>query len=135
MNTVNALIEYAWPDDFIDGIPPKTSAPAQGKVFRLVDTIPPIESDFRQTREENPNRTYNTIEAKRMPFGVSFWADIEELKKKQHKYRKALGKKKVVSGVLVPELGFATDPDKISHRTLWKQIGSEPHLHINVEER
>ncbi len=29
MNTVNALIEYAWPDDFIDGIPPKTSAPAQ----------------------------------------------------------------------------------------------------------
>ena len=85
MNTVNALIEYAWPDDFIDGIPPKTSAPAQGKVFRLVDTIPPIESDFRQTREENPNRTYNTIEAKRMSFGVSFWADIEELKKKQHK--------------------------------------------------
>lgn len=131
---MSVAIKYTWPDDFIDGVPPKESKPAEGKVFRLVDNIPPIETDFRQTRVEHPSRNFRTIEEKRMSFGVSFWADLTQLKKKQHRYKKALGRKKVVSGQLAPELGVASEPNVISHRTLWKQVGSTPHLHVNIEE-
>lgn len=130
---MTGAINYVWPEDFIEGVPPKESMPAEGKVFRLVDNIPPVETDFRQTRVEHPSRNFRTIEEQRMSFGVSFWADLEQLKKKQHKYKKALGKKKVVTGELAPELGVASEPNEISHRTLWKQVGSNPHLYINIE--
>ena len=127
-------IKYCWPNDFTEKIPPEDATPACGFVFRLVDNLPPTADDFLQTREENPNRNFNSEHAKCLSYGVSIWSEKDQLKAKQRKFRKALGNKKVVSGVLVPELGKANEPQENSHRTLWKQVDAKPHLHINNDE-
>ena len=57
----NSDITYQWPADFPEGLPESQDVvPANGRVCRLVDCVPPNDKDFKRHRDEKPDYTYNT---------------------------------------------------------------------------
>lgn len=133
-------IIYEWPTDFPKGLPDNQDViAASGEVCRLVDCIPPKDSDFKRHRDEKPDYTYNTEKKRLLSYGVSFWSSVEAAKYVKAKYpaKEQFGLKKIVSGVLIPELGvIPKKKTRDGHVTLWKQVGAEPHKHVmdEVEE-
>jgi len=123
-------VEYEWPDFFPEDIPPDNSVSADGIVFRLVDDIPPVESDFLMTREEHPKRAFNTDDEILKSYGVSFFSKKEIIQEKKRRYP-ALAEKKIATGGLEKKMGKISPTSKHNHLTLWKCVGSKPHLFIN----
>ena len=136
MSAVDAVIEYVWPQDFTDGVPPEEAIPANGKVFRLVKAIPPKEDDFLQHNIEKPNYPYREERARKKGYGVSLWNTLHKVKRagKNYPAPEQLGEWLIASGELVAELGVIYK-SKNGHISLWKQLGAEPHLHIKNQER
>jgi len=130
--------EYKWPAIFPENVPPINAVPANGKVYRFVDKIPPNESDFRMYREDNPNSNCFSDEHKIMTYGVSFFTTLDVAKAKRAKERypgqSQFANKKIASGELHAKLGVTYYNSKTKHLTLWKQEGATPHLYINHEE-
>lgn len=128
---------YQWPADFPKGLPENQEViPANGKVCRLVDCIPPEDADFKRHRDEKPDYTYNTEKKRLQSYGVSFWSTIEAAQYVKAKYpaKEQFGLKKIVSGELVPELGVIPKKEaRDGHVTLWKQVGAVPHKHFMTE--
>jgi hypothetical protein len=123
---------YKWPKNFPEGIPSKDCIPAAGKVYRLVNKIPPCEKDFMIHREEIPDYQYSQDEIE-LSYGVSFWKKLNKILRIKKNYPKAeqFGNKLIVSGELVNELGVVpSEPRKDGHVTLWKQINAKPHLYV-----
>lgn len=131
---MNNNIEYCWPIDFPEDVPDKDKViPANGKVYRLVRSCPPTESDFQSHRKENPDYKYLKKEEAKS-HGVSLWSKLSELQKKVKKYPnpEQLGGRSIVFGDLCAELGVI--PSRMrrdGHITLWVQDGAMPHNFIN----
>lgn len=132
---MSVLGKYTWPSDFIEGVPLESAIPAEGKVFRFVDTIPPRESDFLQHNQEKPTYDYPNHHTKVLGYGVSTWSKISKLKKVKEKYPapEQYGNKLIASGNLVADLGVI-HKSKSGHVTLWKQVNAKPHLFITNKE-
>lgn len=132
---MTAGIQYVWPEDFVDGVPPDEAEPAQGKVYRLVKAIPPQEDDFIQHNIEKPNYVYRDERTRLQGYGVSLWNTLHKVKKagKNYPAPEQLGKWLIASGDLVADLGVIYK-SKNGHVSLWKQKGAEPHLHVNNQE-
>lgn len=132
------ITNYSWPDDFIEGVPPQDTVPAEGYVYRLVRNNPPNESDFLRTVDIYPEREYDTDGEKIMSYGVSVFTKMKSLKKLRIAFPEPeqFGGTLIAGGEMAAELGVTqSQPEKNGHLTLWKQNGSEPHLHIcNCEE-
>lgn len=128
---MSILDEYKWPSNFPKGVPPEESQPANGHVYRAVKKIPPDESDFPTTREENPRREYKTKDEIQRSHGVSFFKKIDVLKEKVRRYS-ALQGRAIVHGDLISTLGVVSKSNRDGHVTLWKCIDSKPHEHINT---
>lgn len=129
-------IQYTWPDEFPEGIPDEDTIPAEGKVYRLVDQVPPTENDFRMHKIDNPNYRYKPQD-KHKAYGVSFWSKAQEVIRAKERYSgpEQFGKKLIAYGDLIPELGvIPKELSKDGHITLWKQVGSQPHLYVCKEE-
>ena len=129
-------IVYNWPLDFPENCPElEKCLPAQGKVFRMVDNVPPTELDFQITRIESPGKTFSSNKEIKQSYGVSVWAKLQKIirTKKRYPAENQFGNKKIVSGELVDDLGVIAK-EKNGHITLWLQIGAKPHLYINNEE-
>jgi hypothetical protein len=110
-----------WPDFFPKGIPPSTAAAAAGKAFRLVKTLPPVDSDFLSTYEECPGRKVdNDIDG--MLFGVSFHRNLECSEKARRRY-KALRNRYIAMGTLRNDHGVCKQTPSSSgpsHLTVWR---------------
>jgi len=128
-------MNYDWPDDFIEGVPPEEATPAEGKAFRLVKVIPPNEDDFLQHNVEKPNYHYKDDRAKKKGYGVSLWKTLHKIKRARKNYpaHNQLGEWLIASGELIAELGVIYK-SKNGHISLWKQKGAQPHLHIKSRE-
>ena len=127
---MSGKVKYNWPDFFPDSIPPDCAKPANGVVFRLVDTIPPLASDFMMTREEHPTRSYVTDQEIARSYGVSFFTKKATIQEKKRMYR-PLAEKVIATGELNIKLGKISSESSHKHVTLWKCIGSQPDLFIN----
>jgi len=128
-------MEYTWPDNFSDDIPPEDAVPAAGLVYRLVDSIPPTEKDFLPYNIEKPSYEPPDDRCRIRSFGISTWSKKSKIVKAREKYPAAeqFGNKLIASGDLVAELGVI-QRSRSGHVTLWKQVGSKPHLHVCNEE-
>lgn len=126
-------VSYSWPSDFTTGVPPEDAIPAVGYVYRLVRNNPPNESDFLNTREQYPERHFESPEDEIMSYGVSVFTKLKSLKKLQADFPEPeqFGGTLIAGGDMIAELGV-TQPKakKNGHLTLWKQASSQPHLHI-----
>ncbi|MFC4701283.1 hypothetical protein ACFO4O_14010 [Glaciecola siphonariae] len=133
---MTVAIDYNWPQDFIEGVPPQEATPANGKVYRLVKSIPPQEDDFLQHNVEKPNYPYRDELARKKGFGVSLWSTLHKVKRagKNYPAPNQLGEWLIASGELVVELGVIYK-SKNGHVSLWKQCGAKPHLHMKNQER
>lgn len=124
-------INYKWPNDYPEGIPPKNATPAKGEAFRLVDKFPPDENDFLMSKEEPRYKGKKNYD---IPYySVSFSSDYKSILETRSNYPQALKDKKVATGKLVPKLGKISGPNKRNHIHLWKCLNSKPHLFINKE--
>lgn len=128
---MSVLDDYKWPSTFPKGVPPEGVLPANGRVYRAVKRVPPDESDFLTTREDNPRREFVTTVEKQRSHGVSFFNKMDVLKDKVRRYQ-ALQNRIIVHGNLLSALGVVSSNNKNGHLTLWKCIGSKPHECINV---
>lgn len=129
-------IQYTWPAEFPDGVPGDEIAPAGGKVYRLVDQLPPTENDFRMHKIDNPGYRYKAKD-RHKAYGVSFWSKMQEVIRAKERYSapEQFGNKLIACGNLVPELGvIPKELSKDGHITLWKQVGALPHLYVCNEE-
>ena len=130
------LEAYCWPADFPEGIPDGLDVvPAEGKVYRLVRTVPPTEVDFRRHRDEKPKYPYSTEEIV-LSYGLSVWSKLDSLRRKQKNFPapEQLGRWKTACGNLLPQLGvIPKDISKNGHITLWVQEGQQPHIHFQEE--
>ncbi len=129
-------LSYSWPSDFPVGVPENCGViPAQGKVYRLVRTIPPTELDFQKHRDEKPDYEYRSKDIPKS-YGVSFWSTLSTIRQAEKNYPapEQYGKWQTVCGTLFPALGVITETAETNgHITLWVQKGAEPHKHIKDE--
>jgi hypothetical protein len=129
-------LKYCWPVDFPKGTPEDCDViPAEGRVYRLVRSIPPTEIDFQRHREEKPDYVYITKDIPKS-YGVSFWSKLSKIRRIEKNYPapEQYANWHTVCGNLCPELGVVPAAIEISgHVTLWVQEGAEPHKHIKDE--
>ena len=133
MSQKNFKLDYTWPTDFPEDIPESCDPiPAEGKVYRLVRTIPPTEVDFQKHRDEKPDYEYLTKDIP-LSYGMSFFTTLSKLKRKTGNYPapEQFERWLMVCGHLVPELGVIKE--KSGHVTLWAQQGALPHKYIKEE--
>ncbi len=133
MSQKDLNINYTWPADFPEDIPESCNPiPAEGKVYRLVRTIPPTEVDFQKHRDEHPDYVYVTKD-KPLSYGMSFFTTLSKLKRKTGNYPapEQYESWQTVCGELVPELGVIKIES--GHVTLWAQQGALPHQYIREE--
>ncbi|HFQ5300984.1 TPA: hypothetical protein ACGVAU_000636 [Vibrio vulnificus] len=130
------ILDYTWPADFPEGIPLDLGVvPAEGKVYRLVRTIPPTEVDFLRHRDEKPKYPY-TKEEIPLSYGLSVWSKLDKLRRIEKNYPAPdqLGNWKTACGNLCHQLGVIPKEIKNDgHITLWVQEGQEPHNHFLQE--
>lgn len=128
--------KYTWPADFPEDIPDSCDViPAEGKVYRLVRTIPPTEVDFRKHRDEKPDYAYLTKDIP-LSYGMSFFSKLAKLKRKTKNYPapEQYAHWQTVCGELIPDLGvIPKEQEKSGHITLWAQEGAQPHKYIREE--
>ncbi|ELL0573936.1 hypothetical protein Q6U63_003272 [Vibrio fluvialis] len=128
---------YTWPDDYPEDIPESCDVkPAEGKVYRLVRTVPPTAIDFQRHRDEKPNYIYRNSDDKAKSWGISLWSKLAKIKRvaKNYPFPEQYGSWHTVCGNLCSELGvIPTEASKDGHVTLWVQAGAEPHNHIKDE--
>ncbi|WP_016955940.1 hypothetical protein [Catenovulum agarivorans] len=128
-------VSYKWPDTFPEGVPLEGAIPASGKVYRLVENIPPTASDFQMYRTDRPEVRFSKAQ---IPFsyGTSLWTTLSKIIRQKERYPKPeqFGNKKIVGGELTEELGvmYICTVNE-GHVTLWSQEGAKPHLHICEE--
>lgn len=129
--------KYSWPADYPENIPESCDVvPAEGKVYRLVRTIPPTPIDFQRHRDEKPTYRYRTNDEKAKSWGISFWSKLAKIKRIEQNYPfpEQYGSWHTVCGNLCAELGvIPAETSKDGHVTLWVQQGAEPHNHIKDE--
>jgi hypothetical protein len=129
-------VSYTWPADFPEGIPENVDVvPAEGRVYRLVRTIPPMEVDFQRYRDEKPNGFYPKEDIPKS-YGMSFWSKLSRIKRveKNYPFPEQYGQWRTACGNLCPELGvIPAEIENNGHITLWAQEGAEPHKHIKEE--
>lgn len=82
------------------------------------------------TREEYPERIFSTDDEIEKSYGVSFFCKQNVIEDKKRRYR-PLANKQIAKGNLENKLGKISPENKHSHLTLWKCVGSQPHLFIN----
>lgn len=113
-----------WFDDFPEQCPPSDARQDELEVFRLVSNNPPISDDFLPTRRERPHQKFSGVELCNA-CGVSVFKEINDLLKKQEKYKKLKGKK-IAKGIITKNDGLVKETGEPSHMTWWLQT-SEPH--------
>ncbi len=132
----NDSLNYNWPADFPKGIPDKVGVvPAEGKVYRLVRSIPPKKIDFQRYRDEKPHFIFPTKDIPKS-YGISFWTKLTKIQRveKNYPFPEQYGHWQTAYGSLCPELGvIPSDVEKNGHVTLWVQEGAEPHKYIKDE--
>jgi hypothetical protein len=116
-----------WPDFFPEGVPPEEAQPAQGEAFRIVRDIPPADSDFLSSIQEQPNRNFRDDQIW-MACGVSFHRELACSQRTRDRY-KPLRNRYIAQGTLKNEHGvaLATHKQGGSHFTVWRRIGSLIH--------
>ncbi|MCU8073829.1 hypothetical protein [Shewanella sp. SM29] len=129
-------LNYCWPADFPEDVPKSSDViPAEGRVYRLVRTVPPTGIDFQRHRDEKPDYVYYTKDIP-MSYGVSFWSKLSRIRNVEKNYPapEQFGRWQTVCGNLCPELGvIPVVIQNNGHVTLWVQEGAEPHKHIKDE--
>jgi hypothetical protein len=120
-----------WPSFFPPNVPPKEAAPAEGYAFRMVKSIPPSESDFLSTIEEYPDRDIPDDKIV-MSYGVSFFRQLECIKKKRERY-KPLRNRHIVAGTLENRHGFQLSTGEKSHLTVWRYQKSHIHPDFTID--
>lgn len=121
-----------WPAFFPEGTPPADSTPAEGQVYRLVDSVPSTPLDFKSNYEKWPTIEYDSIEE---ACGVSFCRDSADLRRRQRRFKKLRGKK-IAQGVLHPHYGLMKETPRYahdSHITVWFRVGATPEESFVVE--
>lgn len=112
-----------WPDFFPEGVPPDNATPAEGDAFRLVVSIPPSDSDFLSSIEDQPNRNFKDDQMW-MACGVSFHRQLECSRRTRDRYR-PLRNRRIAKGTLKSEHGvqLSTSGGGGSHFTVWRRNG------------
>ncbi len=129
MNTKEPLKK--WPDFFVPGAPPADAAPASGEAFRLVPGIPPNPNDFRATREEFPERSYEGIELINS-CATSFHTALEASKRTRQRY-KGLKLHRIARGTLTSNHGVQKPTGGRDHLSVWLFLDARPHLAFTVD--
>jgi hypothetical protein len=117
-------ILFDWDETLPQGCPPKDAKPPENKrFFRLVESIPPLESDFWSQRKHYPKKKFKTTECIARSCSIftelNRCADIRKLP--LHK------NKKVVELTLTPESGLIKNTGRHAyHYSWWKVKGFNP---------
>jgi hypothetical protein len=133
MNKMNKMNKKRqWPTFFPLDVPPEKATPADGEAFRMVKSIPPSESDFVSTFEENPSREAPIDDKIGMFYGTSFFRQLECIKKKRARY-KPFRNRHIVAGTLENKHGVQLSTGEPSHLTVWRYQGSHIHLDFTID--
>ena len=113
-----------WPDFFPGDTPPPDAVPAEGPVFRIVETIPSTALDFRSRYELSPGHYGDKMW---MACGVSFHTDLEDSRRVRDRFP-ALRTRRIAVGTLEKPFGVMKPTPAataVSHLTVWFRVGTE----------
>jgi hypothetical protein len=106
-----------WAEPLPANCPPKDARPPNGEeYFRLVNKIPPQESDFYSHRKLYPKKQFSTNECRAR--SVSLLRSHADCIMKMKLPR--LRDKKIVSIALPPESGVVLKIGQVSHHSWWR---------------
>lgn len=112
------------PNYFPEQCPPSDARQDELTVFRLVSNLPATSDDFLPTIREFPHRKFLAKDLC-IACGVSVFKEMDDLLKKQEKY-KNLKYKKVAKGIITRNDGRVKETGEPSHVTWWLET-TEPH--------
>lgn len=125
-----------WPDFFPPDLqlPPTDAVDADGTVYRFVKSIPPTETCFLATHQEQPHRheRCETLEKKQAVYGTSVWVSKELLLEAVAFLPQGLGKRKLVYGTVNASMGKMRKTLEVGHITLW--LKKNCNIHLNFSE-
>ncbi|WP_431022414.1 hypothetical protein [Erwinia rhapontici] len=125
----------SWPDFFPPELelPPEDSMDAEGTVYRFVKSIPPTETCFLATHQEQPRRheRCETLEKKQAVYGTSVWSSKELLLEAIAFLPQGLGQRKLACGTVSSSMGKMRKTLEAGHLTLWLKKNSNIHLNFS----
>ncbi|WP_145504141.1 hypothetical protein [Yersinia vastinensis] len=124
-----------WPDFYPPELllPPDDATDAEGTVYRLVRSIPPAETCFLATHQEQPSRheACHTLEKKQAVYGTSVWATKEQLLEVVESLPQGMKQRKMACGTVSAAMGKMRKTVEAGHLTLWLRKNSNIHLNFS----